>query len=332
MLMDHIRRIAVFLTVLIMAAGTLFCSSPVDYSDPDNWAYYGIGEGKDADLFLICPTVDMGTGGNLNMSMDDEKVKANFTGALNMERGIYEDSAVMYAPFYRQIVFPLYLGSEEYMKPYLDIAYDDVSAAFEYYMENINDGRPLILAGFSQGAQHALRLLEDYFDDPEYSDLLVAAYCIGWRITAEDLAKGGVSDIEERIRKAYPAKKPAESIRAMAADIGAGDMTVKDIVDELKKPARDPREDAPPVVFRNDVRSFDDLEEGMELTGTVRNVVDFGAFVDIGVKNDGLVHVSQLSHKYVKHPMDVVAVGDTVKVKILGIDRDKQKVSLTMKL
>ena len=151
-------------------------------------------------------------------------------------------------------------------------------------------------------------------------------------IAPEDLAKGGVSDIEERIRKAYPSKKPAESIRAMAADIGAGDMTVKDIVDELKKPARDPREDAPPVVFRNDVRSFDDLEEGMELTGTVRNVVDFGAFVDIGVKNDGLVHVSQLSHKYVKHPMDVVAVGDTVKVKILGIDRDKQKVSLTMKL
>ena len=189
MLMNHIRRIAVFLTVLIMAAGSLLCSSPVDYSYPDNWAYYGIGEGKDADLFLICPTVDMGTGGNLNMSMDDEKVKANFTGALNMERGIYEDSAVMYAPFYRQIVFPLYLGSEEDMKPYLDIAYDDVSAAFEYYMENINDGRPLILAGFSQGAQHALRLLEDYFDDPEYSDLLVAAYCIGWRITAEDLER-----------------------------------------------------------------------------------------------------------------------------------------------
>ena len=91
-------------------------------------------------------------------------------------------------------------------------------------------------------------------------------------ITAEDLAKGGVSDIEERIRKAYPSKKPAESIRAMAADIGAGDMTVKDIVDELKKPARDPREDAPPVVFRNDVRSFDDLEEGMELTGTVNTL------------------------------------------------------------
>lgn len=151
-------------------------------------------------------------------------------------------------------------------------------------------------------------------------------------ITTEELAKGGVPDIEKRITEAYPAKRSSDSIKAMAADMNAGEMTVRDIVDELKKPARDPREDAPPVVFRNDVRSFDDLEEGMELTGTVRNVVDFGAFVDIGVKNDGLVHVSQLSHKYVKHPMDVVSVGDTVKVKILGIDKEKQRVSLTMKL
>ena len=100
----------------------------------------------------------------------------------------------------------------------------------------------------------------------------------------------------------------------------------------MKKPGRDPREDAPPVVFRNDVRSFDDLEVGMELEGTVRNVVDFGAFVDIGVKNDGLVHISQLSNKFVKHPMDVVSVGDTVKVKIINIDKDKQKIGLTMKL
>ena len=86
------------------------------------------------------------------------------------------------------------------------------------------------------------------------------------------------------------------------------------------------------MVFRNDVRSFDDLKEGMELTGTVRNVVDFGAFVDIGVKQDGLVHVSQLSKKFVKHPMDVVSVGDTVRVRILSVDREKQKISLTMKL
>jgi uncharacterized protein len=105
-----------------------------------------------------------------------------------------------------------------------------------------------------------------------------------------------------------------------------------DIIDELKRPSRDPREDAPPVVFRNDVRDFDDLEEGMELTGTVRNVVDFGAFVDIGVKQDGLVHISQLANRYVKHPMDVVSVGDTVKVKILSVDKARKKISLTMRL
>ena len=118
----------------------------------------------------------------------------------------------------------------------------------------------------------------------------------------------------------------------MAEDIGIGEFTVKDIIAELRKQGRDPREDAPPVVFRNDVRSFEDLKEGMEMSGTVRNVVDFGAFVDIGVKNDGLVHVSQLSDKYVKHPMDVVSVGDTVKVRIIGIDKERGKVSLTMKL
>ena len=117
----------------------------------------------------------------------------------------------------------------------------------------------------------------------------------------------------------------------MAEDLGVGQLTLTDIVEEMKKPARDPREDAPPVVFRNDVKSFEDLKLDMELTGTVRNVVDFGAFVDIGVKNDGLVHISQMSDKYIKHPLDVVSVGDTVKVKILSIDPEKQKISLTMK-
>ncbi len=150
-------------------------------------------------------------------------------------------------------------------------------------------------------------------------------------ISGEDIAKGGVSDIDEKIQKVYPAKKLSASIKQMADDIGIGEMTLTDIVAEMKKPARDPREDAPPVIFRNDVRSFDDLKVDMEMTGTVRNVVDFGAFVDIGVKNDGLVHISQLSDKYIKHPMDVVSVGDTVKVKILSIDKEKQKVGLTMR-
>lgn len=151
-------------------------------------------------------------------------------------------------------------------------------------------------------------------------------------ISGEDIKSGGASDIDDKIFQAYPAMKREESLSKMAEDLGLGVPTLKDILEEMKKPGRDPREDAPPVVFRSDVRNFEDLKEGMELKGTVRNVVDFGAFVDIGVKQDGLVHISQLSDKYVKHPMDVVSVGDTVKVKILSVDKEKGKISLTMRV
>ena len=150
-------------------------------------------------------------------------------------------------------------------------------------------------------------------------------------ITKEDIKGGGAADMDAKIQAAYPDRKLSGSVKKMAADLGIGEMTLNDIIAEMKKPARDPREDAPPVIFRNDVRAFEDLKVDMELTGTVRNVVDFGAFVDIGVKQDGLVHISQLSDKYIKHPMDVVSVGDTVKVKIISIDPEKQKVGLTMK-
>ena len=186
------KTIALVLVSVMMLSLLGACakkSDTVDYSDIANWAYYAEGAGKAADLFLICPTVDMGKDGEFNMSMDDAETKSNFVGALNMERGIYEDSAVMYAPYYRQMTFPVYSMTEEEMKPYLDVAYQDVAAAFEYYFKNCNDGRPLILAGFSQGSQLLLMLLEDYFDDAGYSDVLVAAYCIGWRITEEDIAK-----------------------------------------------------------------------------------------------------------------------------------------------
>lgn len=151
-------------------------------------------------------------------------------------------------------------------------------------------------------------------------------------ITKEMIALGGVGmSMDKKIMEAYPEKTLKGSIEKMAKDLNIGDMTIKDIVDELKKPGRDPRDTAPPVVFRRDITTFEDLKEGMELKGTVRNVVDFGAFVDIGVKQDGLVHISQLSNKFVDNPMDVVSVGDTVKVKILSVDEDKKKIALTMK-
>jgi uncharacterized protein len=139
-------------------------------------------------------------------------------------------------------------------------------------------------------------------------------------VSAKELAKGGISGIAERIG----------DLQALAAELGIGLPTLRDIISELARPGRDPREDAPPVVFSRSVRSFEDLSAGMELTGTVRNVVDFGAFVDIGVKQDGLVHVSKLSSKFVRHPSEVVAVGDNVKVWVEGVDKARGKISLTM--
>ena len=116
-----------------------------------------------------------------------------------------------------------------------------------------------------------------------------------------------------------------------AKKLNVGEMTLKDILEELSKPGRDPRDEMPKQILRADVLKFEDLKEGMVLTGTVRNVTDFGAFVDIGVKHDGLVHISQLSNSFVKNPSNVVSVGDIVKVKVIGIDSERQKVQLSMK-
>lgn len=127
------------------------------------------------------------------------------------------------------------------------------------------------------------------------------------------------------------AKLSEVNLKEMTANLGVGEMTLKDIIEELSKPGRDPREEMPKQILRSDVLKFEDLKEGMTLTGTVRNVIDFGAFVDIGVKHDGLVHISELSNSFVKNPSDIVSVGDIVKVKVIGIDTEKQKVSLSMK-
>lgn len=120
-------------------------------------------------------------------------------------------------------------------------------------------------------------------------------------------------------------------VKETSERLGVGIPTLEDIIKELKKPGRDPRDEMPKPILRSDVLSIDDLEEGMVLKGTVRNVVDFGAFVDIGIKQDGLVHVSELSDRFVKHPSDVVTVSDIVEVKIIKIDRDRHKVGLSMK-
>ncbi len=137
----------------------------------------------------------------------------------------------------------------------------------------------------------------------------------------EELSKGGLPGIGKGV------KNTAE----LAGELSVGEMTLKDILKELEKPGRDPREDMPKPILRSDVLGMEDLKEGMILKGTVRNVIDFGAFVDIGVHQDGLVHISQMSERYIKHPLEVVSVGDVVEVKVLGVDPGKKRISLTMK-
>ena len=140
--------------------------------------------------------------------------------------------------------------------------------------------------------------------------------------TTEDICAGKLAGLSLTIK----------DYKKLAEELEIGEITLRDIVKELERPGRDPRDEMPKPILRTDVLEMKDLKEGMILKGTVRNVIDFGAFVDIGVKNDGLVHISEMSSKYIKHPMDVVSVGDTVKVRIIKIDPEKQKIGLSMRM
>ncbi|WP_432630969.1 Tex family protein [Brotaphodocola sp.] len=137
----------------------------------------------------------------------------------------------------------------------------------------------------------------------------------------EDLAKGGISGLDKKI----------SDYGKLAEELGIGEVTLRDIVKELEKPGRDPREEMPKPILRTDVMEMKDLKPGMILQGTVRNVIDFGAFVDIGVHQDGLVHISQITDRYIRHPLEAVSVGDIVEVKVLSVDLAKKRISLTMK-
>ncbi len=153
-----------------------------------------------------------------------------------------------------------------------------------------------------------------------------------YEATSKLLEAIGVSQNDLRENLAFVKEKLASvDTKKYAEELGIGEPTLIDIIKELQKPGRDPRDELPKPILRSDVLKFEDLKEGMILTGTVRNVIDFGVFVDIGVKHDGLVHISELSDKYVKNPLDIVSVGDIVKVRVIKIDNEKMKVSLSMK-
>ena len=141
--------------------------------------------------------------------------------------------------------------------------------------------------------------------------------------TKEDLRNRNLNDIEERVS--------SNVLNNLVSELEIGELTLKDIIKELQKPGRDPREDMPKPILKTGVIDLKDLQPGMELMGTVRNVSDFGAFVDIGVHQDGLVHKSQMANKFVKHPLDIVKVGDVIKVRIMEVDEKRKRISLTMK-
>lgn len=198
------NKLMKIMLLLVLAA---FCSmasaQEPDYVDKGSWAYWRVGENKAADLFIVCPTVDLGTGGNKNMSLADNEAKKNFYGALNMERGIYEQHCRMYAPYYRQAVLADYDLPANEAEPYFNLAYKDVRAAFVYYMQHENNGRPFVLAGFSQGAEMCLRLLKEFGNEDFVKNSMVACYAIGWRFTPQEA-------------KQYPYIRPAQS----ADDLG----------------------------------------------------------------------------------------------------------------
>lgn len=158
------------------------------YAQAENWAYLENETTASADVFFICPTVYGGGADSFNMPLDDEAAKADFLGATNMEKGIYDEDCRFFAPYYRQAGLNVYELPAEEREPYLALAYEDVKDAFTYYLEHYNEGRPILVAGFSQGADMSLRLLKDCFAEEAVNDLLVACYAIGWSVTEEELA------------------------------------------------------------------------------------------------------------------------------------------------
>ncbi len=151
---------------------------------------------------------------------------------------------------------------------------------------------------------------------------------------------GATAQLLERLGYEQGAWKPGElkgitkkvkNKKSLAGELGIGELTLQDILSELEKPGRDPREDMPRPILRSDVLEMKDLTPGMVLKGTVRNVIDFGAFVDIGVHQDGLVHISQICDRFIRHPLEALSVGDVVEVKVLSVDLEKKRIALTMK-
>lgn len=180
-----------FVFILIISISLSGCSkqtNETDYSDNSNWAYFETDTtGSVADVFFVCPTVYFGSDDSYNMKLTDNDARADFLGAINMEKEIYDNDSRFFAPYYRQVGLNVYEMDVNDREQYLALAFDDVKDSFEYYYENCNDGRPIILVGFSQGADMCIRLLKECFNDENRQNQLIACYAIGWSITEKEI-------------------------------------------------------------------------------------------------------------------------------------------------
>lgn len=194
--MKNFKTIALLLILIMLLCGftgetpvpdSSSDNEPLDYSNAENWIVFAEKEDTDADFFFIAPTVS--TGETYNMTLEDPSVLTSFLVQTNVFRDIYGTHCRTFSPVYRQMTTAIFDLPVEEWEPYREFAYQDVSAAFQYYLENENNGRPIVLMGFSQGAEMGIMLMEDFFEDDQLSSQLVAAYFIGWPITPEMAAE-----------------------------------------------------------------------------------------------------------------------------------------------
>ena len=257
----------------ILSEAKTAAAEGLDYSDGSLWIYNmeASSEGLEADCFMIGPSVYTANGGDYNMPTYDASALISYKSTLSMEKDIYSGTCVMYAPVYRQVSLEVYDMPADEAEKYFEIAYGDVRDAFLYYMQNDNKGRPLVIAGFSQGADMAIRLLKEFGDCPEVKDVLVACYAIGWRITDEDI-------------KEAPYLKPAEGENDTGVII-AYDCEAEDVSSSLVVPAGTKTYSINPLNWQTDSTVADkELNLGAcfaDYSGGVTEIPEFtGCYID----------------------------------------------------
>lgn len=280
------RLTASFFTIIFLLVSLAGCGRSVllteavkvaetglDYSDDSLWIYRrdASAEGLQADCFMIGPSVYTANGGDYNMPTYDASALISYKSTIGLEKGIYSDTCVMYAPVYRQVSLEVYDMPADEAEKYFETAYSDVRDAFLYYMQNDNNGRPLVIAGFSQGADMAIRLLKEFGDCPEVKKVLVACYAIGWRITDEDI-------------KEAPYLKPAEGEDDTGVII-AYDCEAEDVTSSLVVPAGTKTYSINPLNWQTDSSvAGKELNKGAcfaDYSGAVNEIPGFtGCYID----------------------------------------------------